>query len=73
MGLDDAGGDLWEGVAFYHSHNPDYKRTYLASVLTDVLRLQQEAHANASAPSASPSPSATARHGFMSNKRPKGN
>jgi hypothetical protein len=73
MGLDEAGGDVWEGVAFYHSHNPDYKRTYLASVLTDVLRLQQEARANAAAPSASPLPSATAPHGFVSNERPKGN
>ena len=62
MGLDEAGGDLWGGVAFYHSHNPGYQRTYLASVLRDVLRLQQQAsRAHPTAMSDSPPPAAPAR------------
>ena len=45
MGLDEAHGDFWEGVGFYHSHDPDYKRTYLSAVLKQALRLQAQAHA----------------------------
>jgi hypothetical protein len=43
MGLDEAHGDFWEGVGFYHSHDPDHKRTYLSSVLEQALRLQAQA------------------------------
>ena len=32
-GLDEANGDFWTGVGYYHSHDPDYQRTYLRSVL----------------------------------------
>ena len=39
-GLDEAGGNFWEGVGYYHSHDPDHKRTYLRSVLEQVLSLQ---------------------------------
>lgn len=39
-GLDEAGGDFWEGVGYYHSHDPDHKRTYLRSVLEQVLSLE---------------------------------
>ena len=42
MGLDEAHGDFWEGVGFYHSHDPGYKADYLRKVLHQVLRLQSE-------------------------------
>jgi hypothetical protein len=42
-GLDEANGDFWEGVAFYHSHDPVHKRTYLRSVLDQALHLKAEA------------------------------
>ena len=61
MGLDEARGDLWEGVAFYHSHNPDHKKIYLASVLKQVLRLQQVSRARPAAPPIAPPPSAAPR------------
>jgi hypothetical protein len=40
QGLDEAHGDLWGGVAFYHSHNPVYQQQYLLSVLKQALRLE---------------------------------
>ncbi len=40
--IDDAHGDFWEGVGFYHSHDPGYKADYLRKVLHQVLRLQSE-------------------------------
>jgi hypothetical protein len=40
QGLDEAHGDFWEGVGYYHSHDPGHKQTYLRSVLRQVLRLQ---------------------------------
>ena len=40
QGLDEAHGDLWGGVAYYHSHNPEYQQRYLMSVLKQALRLQ---------------------------------
>ena len=43
QGLDEAGGDFWEGVGFYHSHNPGYKADYLRKVLQQALRLQAQA------------------------------
>ena len=45
MGLNEAHGDFWEGVGFYHSHDPGYKRTYLNSVLQQAMRLQAQAQA----------------------------
>ena len=39
-GIDEARGDFWEGVAYYHSHTPEHKATYLRLVLRQVLRLQ---------------------------------
>ncbi len=40
QGLDEANGRFWEGVGYYHSHDPEHKRIYLYSVLQQVLRLQ---------------------------------
>ncbi|WP_459677742.1 lytic transglycosylase domain-containing protein [Acidisoma sp. 7E03] len=40
QGLDEAHGDLWGGVAYYHSHNPEYQQRYLLSVLKQALRLE---------------------------------
>jgi hypothetical protein len=45
MGLDEAHGDFWEGVGFYHSHDPDYRRTYLSAVLKQAMRLESQARA----------------------------
>jgi hypothetical protein len=42
QGLDEAKGDFWEGVAYYHSHDPLHKQTYLRAVLEQVLRLQAQ-------------------------------
>lgn len=39
-GLDEAHGDLWEGVAFYHSHSPEHKQRYLGLLWQQVSRLQ---------------------------------
>ena len=39
-GIDEARGDFWEGVAFYHSHSAEHKATYLRAVLRQVVRLQ---------------------------------
>jgi len=41
QGLDEANGDLWGGVAFYHSHTPAYQRRYLLAVLKQALRLEE--------------------------------
>jgi hypothetical protein len=38
--LDEAHGDFWEGVGFYHSHDPGYRADYLRKVLHQALRLQ---------------------------------
>jgi len=38
-GLDEARGDFWEGVGYYHSHTPEHKTRYLREVLRQVLRL----------------------------------
>ena len=40
QGLDEANGDLWGGVAIYHSQTPEYQRRYLLSVLKQALRLE---------------------------------
>jgi hypothetical protein len=39
--LDEAHGDFWQGVAIYHSHDPDYQHQYLGRVLHEVLRLEK--------------------------------
>jgi hypothetical protein len=39
-GIDEARGDFWEGVGYYHSHSPEHKATYLRLVLRQALRLQ---------------------------------
>jgi hypothetical protein len=38
--LDEAHGDFWQGVGYYHSHDPEHKAIYLQSVLKQVLRLR---------------------------------
>jgi hypothetical protein len=47
IGLDEAHGDFWEGVGYYHSHDPGYERAYLSSVLKQATRLQTQARAAA--------------------------
>ena len=55
-GLDEAHGDFWLGVGYYHSHDPEHKATYLRSVLTQVLRLRAKAEkAQTPQPPTSPS------------------
>jgi hypothetical protein len=39
-GLDEAHGDFWEGVGYYHSHTPEHKARYLRDVLRQILRLR---------------------------------
>ena len=39
-GLDEARGDFWEGVGYYHSHTPEHKTRYLRHVLRQALRLR---------------------------------
>lgn len=41
QGLDQAQGDFWGGVGYYHSHDPVYKRDYLHAVLEQALRLEK--------------------------------
>jgi len=43
QGIDEARGDFWQGVGFYHSHSPDHKADYLRKVLRQALRLEAEA------------------------------
>jgi hypothetical protein len=38
--LDEARGDFWEGVGYYHSHTPEHKTQYLRQVLRQILRLR---------------------------------
>jgi hypothetical protein len=45
--MDDAQGDFWNGVGFYHSHDPGYKADYLRKVLRQALRLQARARQSA--------------------------
>jgi hypothetical protein len=56
QGLDEAHGDFWQGVGYYHSHDPEHRATYLRSVLKQVLRL----HAVVAKSQASPQPVASA-------------
>ena len=39
-GLDEARGDFWTGVGYYHSHAPEHTTVYLRKVLTQALRFQ---------------------------------
>ncbi|WP_158803509.1 lytic transglycosylase domain-containing protein [Acidisoma sp. L85] len=41
--MDEAHGDFWEGVGFYHSHDPGYVAAYLRKVLRQTLQLQAQA------------------------------
>jgi hypothetical protein len=41
--LDEAGGDLWEGVALYHSHKTVHKLEYMRLVYDQAMRLKREA------------------------------
>jgi hypothetical protein len=50
QGLDEANGDFWEGVGFYHSHDPGHRRTYLRAVLRQILRLRTPPGSAAAAP-----------------------
>lgn len=59
QGLDEAHGDFWQGVGYYHSHDPEYKRRYLRAVLTQVLRLRSVAIQSQAAPSMKGAVSAT--------------
>ena len=42
--LDEARGDFWSGVGFYHSHDTAYQADYLRKVLHATLRLQVQAN-----------------------------
>ena len=39
-GLDEARGDFWTGVGYYHSHAPEHTTVYLRKVLMQALRFQ---------------------------------
>jgi hypothetical protein len=41
--MDQAHGNFWDGVGYYHSHDPGYKADYLRIVLRHALRLQDKA------------------------------
>ncbi|MGB5083375.1 MAG: lytic transglycosylase domain-containing protein [Methylocystis silviterrae] len=43
--LDEAKGDIWEGVGLYHSHTERHKTEYLRKVLQHAGRLQKRASA----------------------------
>ena len=50
-GLDEARGNFWQGVGYYHSHDPVHKTAYLRKVLDQALRLQtMQDRAQAAAP-----------------------
>ena len=49
-GLDEAHGDFWQGVGYYHSHTPEYQTDYLRGVWREILRLRSLVeHSNKSA------------------------
>ena len=41
--LDEARGDLWQGVALYHSHTPVHELEYMRLVYEQAMRLKREA------------------------------
>ncbi len=47
--LDEAHGDLWQGVALYHSHDPLHKLEYMRLVYEQAMRLKREAVREATA------------------------
>ena len=49
QGLDRAHGNLWGGVAYYHSYDPVYQDIYLRSVLAQALHLEKLASSQAAA------------------------
>ena len=73
QGLDEAGGDFWQGVGYYHSHNPVHKTAYLRKVLDQALRLQAlsdrsrliERYGGAHGSPTAPSPSSTMLNSSM--------
>lgn len=50
----DAGGHLWQGVAYYHSRTRRYESAYLLAVLREAGRLQAQAARAAAAPGGRP-------------------
>lgn len=48
--LDEAKGDLWEGVALYHSHTETHKLEYLHKIMAQALRLRRQAMAETAQP-----------------------
>ncbi len=54
QGLDEAQGDFWKGIGYYHSHDPHHKAVYLQSVLKQVLRLRAVAGRASGAPAPGP-------------------
>ena len=40
--LDEAHGDLWKGVALYHSRDPVHKLEYMRLVYAQAMRLKRE-------------------------------
>ena len=50
QGLDEAHGDFWQGVGYYHSHDPEHKAVYLRSVLKQVQRLREAVERSAMPP-----------------------
>ncbi len=61
QGLDEAHGDFWQGVGYYHSHDPQHKATYLQAVLKQVLRLRASVDRQASSRAAPEHPGTVAR------------
>lgn len=58
QGLDEAGGDFWQGVGYYHSHSPVHKANYLRKVLQQALRLETQARPPVPATATAQSPAA---------------
>jgi hypothetical protein len=52
--MDEAHGDFWGGVGFYHSHDRGYRADYLRKVLHQTLRLQALAQRPATGPHLTP-------------------
>ncbi len=59
QGLDEARGDFWQGVGYYHSHAPEHKANYLRKVLQQALRLEAQAGRPALAVMAAATPAAS--------------
>ena len=59
-GLDEAHGDLWEGVAFYHSHSPEHQKRYLGLLWDQVSKLQLLKRAAPSRPGTPVAPASSA-------------